>query len=92
MCNGIQLTLGISFLSYFILLKVGNVTAFFVSCHGDISDTTNTIPVWTKDLSFNKELYLKISISLDPCIPGTIYSILPLTYEILLEALCMSDS
>ena len=74
MCNGILLTLGISFLSYFILLKVGNVTAFFVSCHGDICDIINTIPVWTKDLSFNEELYLKISISLDPCVLGTIYS------------------
>ena len=63
-----------------------------MSCHGEICDITNTIPVWTKDLSFNEELYLKISISLDPCILGTIYSSLQLTYKILLEALCMSDS
>lgn len=63
-----------------------------MSCQGDICDITNTIPVWTKDISFNEELCLKISISLDPYILGTIYSFIPLTYKILLEALCMSDS
>lgn len=51
----------------------------------------DTTPVWTEGLGFNKELCEDNYIS-DRYIHGTIYSVLPLTYKILLETLCMSDS
>lgn len=90
MCSGIQFPLSITFHSYFIL-EVGDITDISIGCHGEICDITDTTPVWIEGLGFNKEFYDNKYPS-DQYVPGTIYSVLPLTYKILLETLCMSDS
>lgn len=56
-----NLVLCITFHSSFILLEVGDITDISVSCHGDICHITDTTPVWTEGLGFNKELCMKIS-------------------------------
>lgn len=88
MYNGIQFPLSITLHSYFIILEVGGVS---VSCHGDYLWHYRHTPVWTEGLGFSEE-QCEDKYTFGGYIHGTIYSVLPLTYKILLETLCMSDS
>lgn len=73
-------------------LEVGDITDISVSCHRNICDITDTTSVWTEELGFKKRMLCEDKYISDRYIPGTIYGVLPLTYKLLLETLCMSNS
>lgn len=82
----------ITFHGYFIYFRSWWYHRYIsVSCHRNICDITDTTSVWTEELGFKRVLCEGEYIS-DQYISGTIYGVLPLTYKLLLETLCMSNS